>query len=191
MGPTIRQSEAAEAATSRSPRSRAVARGSSRVGGFTLIEVLAVVVVLGILASLVAIKVNGHVQRARLVQAADQLAVLDRRARDEARQRSVPLQLQIDTDRGVARIRSRQSAADGTTPRVVASGSVSFADVRLSGNRPVHDGTLDVSSLGQSETYAVRLSAPDGAALWLVTLGLSGQHLRLESEEDVREVLLP
>lgn len=160
--------------------------------GFTLIEVLAVVVVLAILASVAMFSVSGHVQHARLIRTADRLESLDRRARDEARRQSAPGQLLWDTRQGVAQIAfARAEDSPVATRRVSLGGGLEFSEFRIDGARGLGRQVVDVSPNGQSDTYAVRLSAPNGAALWLVTLGLTGQHLRLDSEDDVRALLAP
>ena len=49
---------------------------------------------------------------------------------------------------------------------------------------------ISCSRLGLTPTYAVLLHGKGGLSQWLVTCGLSGQQIKVDSEAQAREILL-
>lgn len=161
--------------------------------GFTLIELVAVMIVIGLLSGIAVVSVSGHIHHARLVQAIQRIESLDRRARDEARQHSRPVGLLFDPRQRLVSIVTRPSErATDSTRRVKLPKGIDIQEIRV-GRRRMTGRTVPVSlsPLGQSEPYAVRLTAANEASHWLLTIGLTGQQLELESERDIDALLSP
>ena len=68
--------------------------------GFTLVELIAVLAIIVLLATVVAYSLGGHLARARLNAALDRLEEADHRARDAARRGQAFVELRIDGPRG-------------------------------------------------------------------------------------------
>lgn len=167
---------------------------------FTLIEVMAVVLLLGLLAGATAWSLTGQARRATLAELTDRIAHADAMARLSARRLGEPTALRIDLDRQRLTWSSRGGVGARTAGRTVQLPSqIRFHRVRVaesaaslpgreSGLRggDYQQGTaeLPVSISGQSVTYALLLrQAPpidDGPReVWLVVAGLSGQTLEI------------
>jgi len=157
--------------------------------GFTLVELVAVVVLLGILSGTVMWSLSGHVHRSRLVQAADRIEALDRRARSRARRTAQPVRIVWDENEHTAHIEPVSSGQENRTPHQVRLGQQVEMDVFAPRQQPDRSRDILISPLGQSASYALKLIAPNDAQLWIVTLGLSGQQLRYETREEAYAVL--
>jgi prepilin-type N-terminal cleavage/methylation domain-containing protein len=157
-----------------------------RSGGFTLYELIAVMVVLAILAGTVAISVRGHVSNARLQAFRDRLEACDARARADARRDDHAVWLEFDST-GQRVLRSEGTEASERS--LNAPRGVEIAQIRIASQESDH-GILQIaiSPLGQSDTYAVQLRASSGRSEWLVVLGASGQCLRVDKGDDVAEI---
>ena len=173
-----------------SPRRQAVQRrttaGIHPPAGFTLVEVIAVLVLIALAAGTVAVSVRGHVAGAQLEMFLDRLETLDAQARNAAKRHSQSVALTFDMGNGQV----SQAGGDAVEKRTFAApGSVAIAKVRTNYQQST-DGTLqiNVSPLGQTDTYALRLQAASGRSAWLVVLGVSGQCLRFDEERDVEEI---
>jgi general secretion pathway protein H len=158
---------------------------SLQAGGFTLYELLAVMVLMAVLAGTVAVSVRGHVSNARLLAFLDRLESCDARARAQARRLNHPLVLKFDADDQ----RVSQSYANVAERSFAAPLGVEIEQIKTAKQESDH-GILQiaVSPLGQSDTYALRLQASSGRSMWLVVLGASGQCLRLYEGADVEDI---
>lgn len=159
------------------------------VGGFTLYELLAVMVLMATLAGTVALSVRGRVSNARLESFLVQLELCDGFARSEARRWNQTVLLGLDSsDQRVWR--SAPSVEGSLVERsIMVPRGVNIARIKTM-NRQLDQGILQIaiSSLGQSDTYALRIQSSGGRDVWLVVLGGSGQVLRFDTEDDVDEV---
>ncbi|MEM9828051.1 MAG: type II secretion system protein [Planctomycetota bacterium] len=165
-----------------------------RQRGFTLLELMVVLLILASLATLTTISLRPVLHRARLDRAADVLASADRFARIHARASSGTL-MQIkrrgcDVLAADGRLLKRYAypervfcervwAADG-------SGGIAGSDQR---------SALGFDSRGVTKTYAVvlQIDAGDEAAMrrFRVHLGTSGQSMDATSDDEVRAWLQP
>lgn len=161
----------------------------STPSGFTLYELLAVMVLMAILAGTVGISVRGHVSNAQLEAFLDRLETFDGRARAEARRLHQPVTLAFDSDEQRAS-RTQGGFAGAATERTCAvPRGVEIAQMKTTSQVSAR-GSLRIalSPLGQTDTYALRLEASSGRSVWLVVLGASGQCLRFDKENDVEEI---
>jgi prepilin-type N-terminal cleavage/methylation domain-containing protein len=159
----------------------------TKQAGFTLIEVIAVVVILGMLVGIASMNLRGHVNRAKMVQAVTMLEDADRYARAFARKEHIPLEMTLSRKTRTISIRSSDSSASKKPVRSwkLPSG-ISMNRIRDSqGLVEANEKEISISANGTSPMYAIGLAGANRNASWLVTLGFSGQHIRLEKEADV------
>lgn len=149
--------------------------------GFTMIEVIVASVILALIAGMIAYSVRGRVRNVRLVQAREQIAAIDRVARDLARDSGAGVSLEFDDRDNTIRV-----VANRKTHKTVKL-SVPLGDVRT-GRKKLRDDRLVISPLGQSATYAVEFEGDDDSA-WLVVSGLSGQPFATNDWEQVDALL--
>lgn len=157
--------------------------------GFTLYELVAVMVVVAIIAGTVAISVRGHVSNAQLEAFLERLETFDARGRAEARRLNQSIRLAFDsTDRRISQMIGDDVYAATRRSYAVPRG-VEIARIKTT-RQESEGGVLQiaVSPLGQTDTYALRLEASSGRSVWLVVLGASGQCLRIEKENEVEEI---
>lgn len=154
-----------------------------RKSGLTLIELVAVLALCAVVAGIVVVSVRSHVARANLASSCEMLMACDSHARHVAHERGRPTRLLIDSgDRATIRLPNGRI-------RAVARG-VKIDRLRTA-RTSTRTGTLQVvmTADGQSETYAVRLTAGEKLSRWVVVLGGSGQTLVLKDERRVRRLL--
>ncbi len=154
---------------------------------FTLIELSVVVLILGLMAGMVVMSLQGHIDRARWTRSLEQLENMDRLARMAARSESTPYRLSFNRSKRKVELRAMGPRARTKSLRQwQLPHGIQFASFRdrSSGNRS-EELRIEINPAGQSRTYAVGIKASSGPEQWLVTLGLSGQHLKLDEADDV------
>jgi prepilin-type N-terminal cleavage/methylation domain-containing protein len=160
---------------------------------FTLLEVMAVVVLLGLTAGAVAWSFAGHVRHASRDAAVSQFVRADRLARLAAQRQGRPCALRIDltTQRLVRHMGAPTEApaeqahsatlAGGRCDRIVVAGTAAST-------APAGIVEIPFSPGGRSPSYAVRLVFSE-RALWLVFSGLTGQATVIENEQHAHNLL--
>ena len=152
-----------------------------RRSAFTMIEVIVACVILAMIAGMIALSVNGRVRKVRLVQAREQIAEIDRVARDLAISSGKGVSVEFDSRRNtVSVVANRRKHKTVKLP-------VPLGDVRA-GRKRLRDRGLVISPLGQSATYAVEFEGEDESD-WLVISGLSGQPFATNDWEQVNALL--
>ncbi len=161
--------------------------------GFTLIELLVVMILVAMLSGMVVYSVSGHVDAAALSQAIDQLTSLDRRVRAEARRKESPITLEFDGRDSLVSMKSRLDLSDSNIgDSVSVNKRIAIQSVRVGGAvRGASQAQVRVNSLGQSSNYSLELETGRGASSFLVFLGMSGQAVRVSSEDEANALLLP
>ncbi|MEM1068736.1 MAG: prepilin-type N-terminal cleavage/methylation domain-containing protein [Planctomycetota bacterium] len=157
-------------------------RGASdlRRTGFTLIELVVVLVIMALLVSIAAVSLRGTMDRYHLNQAKQVIISSDAKARRQARSIERPLVMTIDR-------RKRQIRIGESIFRIPAAVEVASVDT----GRRVTVGTeveIDFGRSGWSPSYAVELKR-GSASRWIVVLGGSGQVLTVEDREAADELL--
>lgn len=176
-----------------------------RPAAFTLIEVMAVVALLGLLAGATAWSLAQDAQRASREQMLKRIAHVDHSARLAARRigRAYALHIDIDQqrlcrveqdDEGREEPSHRLNLAPGfRIDRVITAASatsISTADFEA-GIATIESGTLAIpySSAGHCISYALRFtSTKDDSHIWLVFAGLSGQATVIHNEADIHNL---
>jgi type II secretion system protein H len=156
--------------------------------GFTLVELVAVLTIMAILAGAASLSLRGPHQTARLEGAVERLTMVDRQVREHARRYGRCEQLTICPNTG----RIAAVAPDGQKTLIAPfqlDGRV-IEQVAIGERRSDCDEvTIDYSAQGRSATFAMRLRGPDGKSHWLLFAGATGQTVRIEDEKTVKELL--
>lgn len=169
-----------------------------RRGGFTLIELMAVVVLLGLTAGAVAWSMTGTLARRTAEDAAAQIAGVDRQARVTAERQARDLVLRIDLNRQRLRWFDPDSGDGGhprPVPRAYRIDRVWVMDdagrVRINDRNQVD---ITITGRGRSATYAIRMAVttdqPDAQASdgWMVFAGLTGQVTWIGNEDELQNL---
>lgn len=169
---------------------------------FTMIEVLAVVALLGILAAATTWSLASDARRVSRDNVMDQLANADQVARVAARRSGQRCVLEFDLDTqtvrrvGFDQYDQRQAAHSLKLPADCRIAQVLLADSRVRSSGALRQTVavqtdwgrvaIPVSSTGRSPTYAVQVKAGDEAeGQWLMCSGLTGQVSVVEHEADL------
>ena len=147
--------------------------------GFTLVETLLAVVILGLLVGLAAWSFAAPLRRARLDQAVEQIRFLDGSTRQVARDTGRSIRMSIDADRAtLGRVGSLHGLPSG----------VRIERVRTpSGERGGGVVEVEVSRLGLSESYAVLLAGAKWRR-WVFVSGLSGEVSVVSDDAQVEDI---
>lgn len=156
---------------------------------FTLLELIAVLVLLGLISTIAMFSVVGHVEQSELVRLSQELASADRKERYASRQSYLPGGLVFD--------RSKQRFQYQNSKRTIEVGKrIKTADFIINtlqsdkqSDTQSDKGSVLFAQSGQSPTYAIRLESSRGAMRWVLVIGMTGQVLFTDSIEDVRSVM--
>jgi prepilin-type N-terminal cleavage/methylation domain-containing protein len=154
---------------------------------FTLIEVIAVVVILGMLVGVASMNLRGHLNRIKMIQAVGLLEEADRFARSIARKEHLPLEMTFNRKSSTIRVRSAAGSASKPISRLwkLPTG-ITISKIRdAQGSNESHEKQIVISANGTSMMYAIGLVGTNRSATWLVMLGFSGQLVRMENDADV------
>lgn len=159
--------------------------------GFTLVEVMAVAVVMALLAGAAALTFTGPLRRATAREAVDRIASFDESCRRYATRFDRDAEMVFSLADGTMALRLVGAARGGPQPARLPSG-VRFNRVRVAGERGRNaafgEVSVPCSSLGTGVTYAVELTGP-GFDRWLVVAGLGGGVTEVSDEREVDRIL--
>jgi prepilin-type N-terminal cleavage/methylation domain-containing protein len=148
---------------------------------FTMLELIAVIVLMGLIAAVSMITVGGHLDRSQLIRVSQEIASADRKERDAARHSPVLGGVTIEKNQ-----RRLQFTLSGKT--------VTLGD-KLKINGPLlmpalgSERSIKFSQVGQSPTYAVQIVSERGAYRWVVIVGTTGQAWFSDDTEQVRSLM--
>lgn len=133
-------------------------RGPHRQGAFTLLEVMAVVVLLGIAATVVSLRLESATDRARLEATAAQIEQMFGMAAQEARTRKRPVNLVFNLPRGALRI-ERDKAPGEQEGDWRSFAGVSLSEVQVGATRStVAIARVRITPAGVSLPWSASLS---------------------------------
>jgi prepilin-type N-terminal cleavage/methylation domain-containing protein len=156
--------------------------------GFSLIEVAVVILILGIMAGVVTLRLAGPLGKANLDTILAEAGSMDHLTRTAARQQGRPVQLVIDLAEQSLRTKGTDGADLG--PAYLLPSGYRLAKLYL-GNHTSYSGQTAIlcSRLGQTATYGLQLEAPSGQRRWLLVAGLTGQTVECENEADLQGIM--
>lgn len=155
--------------------------------GFTLIELTVVLLILGIVAAAVTLKMAGPVSRMKLQDVVERVRQFDSHTRSYARQNDKALRVEIDlAENSIFRF----DEITGQIGRELELPSgFNIEECRTITRQKSTDTTLlKYSSQGVSRSYALKL-ADKLHSKWILIIGLSGEVVELEDEIEVQKIL--
>lgn len=156
--------------------------------GFTLIELMAVLLILSVVLAAATLRVQGPLSQSRMANAVDKVSFFDAMARQYAVAQDVSLRMVFDLDEGTF-YRTDAEGTERLGAAMALPAGFEIAKVRI--GREEQTGTVEVplSRKGFSPSYALMISGPDGATKWLLFAGLTDRMMELDDEKDVEAVL--
>jgi len=156
------------------------------IKAFSLVELTVVLLIVGLAAAAVALRVRGPLRQAVARDLAGQVAQFDHLTRTQARALDRPLALAVELNRGRLR-RTDPESGQVLGPALELPAGCTIAALRLPGEPRATAGEvlLHYSRRGLSTTYALCLEDVARVRHWLLVAGLTGQ---VETEIEEREV---
>lgn len=146
-----------------------------RPSGFTLVEVIACLIILGLISGVAVVSLRGLRERATLEDVIAKLEAWDRHSRDLSLHTGSILTITCDLDRGVLVRASDRDSHDGEArlllPRRV---QISEAWIEGSGMATRGEAAWAYDTSGASPSYALKLTDSATGLRWLVFSGLTG-----------------
>jgi type II secretion system protein H len=167
-------------------------RTRGNLQGFTLIEMLVVIALAALMATVVIVSLAGSYRAARTEDVAGQVAMYDRLAREHARRFGLAGKLVFDLGRGTVTRAAAVEAGDGRAsagaplhlPAAVRLTRIMTAGGAASGG----EVSIACSRSGQTPSYAICLTGAKAEEYWIVTAGLTGKTLRVRDEREARDI---
>ena len=155
---------------------------------FTLIELLAVIVLLGIISTAAALTFRSSLQSASSNDAMNQLKYLDSTARQRAQRFNQPADLIFDVSNGTISRRDGSKRNEESFTAALPRG-FSIDQINIAGNSIFNgEASVPCSPAGLTPSYAVHLIGPN-VDQWLLFAGLSGQMSIFKDEQAVLDIL--
>ena len=155
---------------------------------FTLIELIAVIVLLGIISTAAALTFRSSLQSASSSDAIGQLKYLDSSARQRARRFNQPVTLILDLTNSTLSRREGSKRNDESFTAALPRG-FSIDQINIAGQSTFNGAaSIACSPAGLTPSYAIHLIGPNFDQ-WLLFAGLSGQMTLINNEETVQDIL--
>ena len=173
-----------------------LSRGTNRrIAGFTLVEIAACLVIVGLLTGVAALSLRGAQRNLDLDSWVEQMTVLDQSTRQRAQSQGVAWRLVFDLNESTvwsetsAKLAQEQNGNPLWMPR-----GWRIRDVRVHRNTRSPDlsrseqEVLGFAMSGVSRSYAVELENENDARFWLLIAGGSGQWMTMNHEDQVQDI---
>ena len=159
--------------------------------GFSLIEITMVILILGVAAAAVTLRVEPMLHHEQTQQIVRDIVDFDRLTRTLARRRDRRLRLVVDTSAGeLRRLDVTGAESQGRSVRLPDNCAITKVLVR---SQDVGAGTISIpcSRRGFMPTYAIRLDGPGGGRQWILLTALGGQEVMIDDNngQNITEIL--
>jgi len=159
--------------------------------GFSLIEITMVLLIMGVAAAAVTLRVEPMLRHERMEQVVRDIVDFDRLTRALARRHDQQLRLVLDTSVGeLRRLDVTGAESRGRAVRLPDNYAITKVLVR---SQDVGSGTISIpcSHRGFMPTYAVRLDSPGGRRQWILLTALGGQEVLIDDNnaDKIRDIL--
>jgi prepilin-type N-terminal cleavage/methylation domain-containing protein len=155
---------------------------------FTLIELLAAIVLMGIISTAAALTFRSSLQSAATTNAIDQIKYLDSTSRQRAIRFNQPVALIFDLANSTLSRREGSKRNDESFTAALPR-EFSIDQVNIAGNSTFNGAaSINCSPTGLTPSYAIHLIGPNFDQ-WLLFAGLSGQMTVINNEETVLDIL--
>jgi len=148
---------------------------------FSMLELIAVVVMIGLISAMAMLSVGGQLDQVRLNRASQSIANADRKEREASRQSPTPGGLSID--RVKQRLRFSNSKHTLSLDARLKLGEIIVSPVSMD------RGSITFAQSGQSPTYAIEMKSRRGASQWIVIVGMTGQTWLTDDTAEVRSLM--
>ncbi len=164
-----------------------------RSRAFTLIEAVAVLVLIGLMASAATLSLRGAYRGSQMKDVVSRVKALDRSARNLAQISGIPGVIRIDRSKGTISYTQDKDKRPGLLP-VVLPGGYQITEVRAgAGSASAGTDRVVCTANGQTPTYTLSLAGPNEHTRLLVFSGMTGQITELEDDAriDLNKLLSP
>jgi len=170
------------------------ARGDNTPSAFTLLEMLVVLVLIGALAAVVAVRLTGQLKQAEDQKLHARIADFDQQTRRAAERLGQPLELRFAlAEEKLRRRRVDQREALGTRGELTLPGDVQIAEILVAReelSRQAVEAGIRISRGGRSPSYAYSLVGPGDSTQWFVMIGFTGETFEVANQDQARRLLL-
>jgi prepilin-type N-terminal cleavage/methylation domain-containing protein len=156
-----------------------------RVRGFTLIEMVAVVLLMALLAVAATLSLTGRFRQVAMKEVIDQLARQDQLVRQQSRQSGQPMHLVLNLSDGWARRQDTQEVKSAQ-PWSLPAGYRVLKIFLLGQETNQGEVAIPYSPKGLSPSYILWLSGPNEQQRQILVTGLTGQVLEVGDERQLK-----
>jgi prepilin-type N-terminal cleavage/methylation domain-containing protein len=157
-------------------------------GGFTLVEMLVVMVLLGIISTAAALTFHSSLQSATATDAISQIKYLDSTSRQRAVRFNQPVEIIFDLTNSSLSRREGSKRNDQSFTASLPRG-FTIDQINIAGQSTFNgEVSLTCSPTGLTNSYAIHLIGPNFDQ-WLLFAGLSGQLTLIKDEATVQDIL--
>ena len=164
-----------------------IAKRCSIKKGFTLPELMVVILIIGLIAATVGIRFTGVTQNAKLEWAVSQIKAADDQLRTFAARDGATGILKIDLNKN--QLTRVYKGTDKQEQAINIGGAIKINRF-LSRTRDIkfNEAQVHYSQGGITESFALELSLPSGKSVWLFVAGLTGKITEQEEMADVQKI---
>jgi prepilin-type N-terminal cleavage/methylation domain-containing protein len=150
---------------------------------FTLIEMMVVLVILSLVATLVTINYREPVNRVRLESAFETVERLDQRVRRWCKTNNTPARIRVDLDRSVFTAEDMNGRALPIPEASIPNG-MRLKELRIMGeNRFGRDTLIYYTSRGTTSTWAFSVAYSGNRERYRLIIGATGQSVSFDNED--------
>ena len=154
-------------------------RERTSISGFTLIEVLLVLLLMSLVSTLTVINYRAPLQRAKMELLSQRIAQLENAVRRWTKQNNCSAQVQFDLERQVS-IAENNNGVQLPFKSIHLKDGLIIDHLTLQGRELFgKHRVISYTAWGHSQTWSYTITAPDGQNISLMVIGLTGQTFEL------------